>query len=157
MRVGTPIYILIRNKFKTPGDTQPEFVKVPGIVMSDPVPASYVNRNTGATVQSQNVEVISLRDTTGQNPSGGRRWYQQTNEPVNLLVRRFDAVTGLDTDDAGARMTARDLYARVEQSILDFRMRQAATQPASTLNLDAEDEQLIAAPTQQELVLAAAQ
>ena len=127
MRVGTPVFIVLRNKFRTT-ETQPQFVKVPGIVMSDPVPASYVNRNTGATVQSQNVEVVSLRDTTGQNPTGGRRWYQQTNEPVNLLVRRFESVAGLDADEDGARMTARELYSRVEQSILEFRTRQATAQ-----------------------------
>jgi hypothetical protein len=99
--------------------------------MSDPVPSSYVNRNTGATVQSQNVEVISLRDTTAQNPDGGRVWYQQTNEPVNLLIRRFgDPIVGLETDEAGNRMTPPALFERVEASIIDFRSRQLAARAA---------------------------
>jgi hypothetical protein len=126
MRNGTPVNILIPNRFRT-RKNDPEFVKVPGVVVSDPIGSSYVNRNTGATVQTANVEVISYRDTRASNPQGGRCWYQLSTEPMNLLLRRFgDAVVGLDVDEAGQRMLAPALYSKVEASIIEFRLRQSA-------------------------------
>lgn len=126
MRVGTQVAILIPNKFKSK-NTDPDFIRVPGLVVSEPIPTSYTNRNTGATIASATVEVITRRDTTGQNPNGGRVWWQATQEPSNLLVRRFgDPVVGLDVAEDGSRMTAQALWAKVEESIEDLRRRQLA-------------------------------
>lgn len=126
MRNGTPVFIVIPNKWRAKA-ADPDFIKVPGVVVSDPMPSQYVNRNTGSVVQSALVEVVSLRDTTATNPAGGRRWHQQTSEPQNLLVRRFgDPIVGLDTDEAGNRMNPPALFELVEASIIDFRRRQQA-------------------------------
>ncbi|MEA2723036.1 MAG: hypothetical protein QOH59_807 [Gemmatimonadales bacterium] len=116
MRPGTAVSILIPNRF----GTDPDFIRVPGIVMAPPIPNSYVNRN-GATVASATVDVISLRDTRGQNPAGGRVWYQATQEPTNLLLRRFgDPVAELDG------LTAQQPWEHVAVSVEDFRRRQQA-------------------------------
>ena len=126
MRNGTPVTILIPNKFRAK-KADPDFVRVPGVVVSDPMQASYTSRTSGAVIASANVEVISLRDTTRANPGGGRVWYQLSTEPINLLLRRWDPVTGLDVDAEGQPMGVRDLYARLEGSIVEFRLRQQAT------------------------------
>ncbi len=125
MRIGTPVFIVIPNKWRK-ADEDPEFVKVPGIVMSEAIPSSYVNRNTGATVQTAQVEIISLRDTTGQHDRG-RRWFQSSTEPVNLLVRRFgNPISGLDVAEDGNRIAAQALWGKVEESVIDLRRRQQA-------------------------------
>lgn len=124
MRNGTPVFIVIPNKWRS-SDAEPDFIKVPGVVVSDPMPSQYINRNTGSIIQSALVEVVSLRDTTKTNPAGGRRWHQQTSEPQNLLVRRFgDPIVGLDTDSTGVPLSPPALFELVETSIIDFRRRQ---------------------------------
>lgn len=126
MRQGDAVSILIPNKFKT-RKADPDFVKVPGVVVSGVIASSYTSRSTGATVPTASVEVISLRDTRGANPNGGRVWHQMSTEPLNLLLRRWgDPVAGLDVDEAGQRLPAEALYDRVEKSLIEFRLRQQA-------------------------------
>ena len=144
------VNIILKNAF----GTDPQFVRVPGIVVSDPSGSSYVNRNSGAIVQSQVVEVVSLRDTTKSNPKGGRIWFQLTSEPINLLARRFETVTGLDVDASGQRLTAQAIFEKVEQSIFEFKTRQAATQAAAE-QIDPNAPIGAEVDEQQELVLAA--
>jgi hypothetical protein len=125
VKTGTAIHLVLPNRWKTDASDQDSYVLVPGIVVGEPVAATFTTRS-GATVQSPTVEVLTLRDTTASNPDGGRRWYQVTTERTSNLVRRFEAVTGLDIDGAGQPIPAATLWTHVAESIVDFRRRQAA-------------------------------
>jgi hypothetical protein len=92
---------------------------VPGVVVDDPTPTVYRNRN-GADVATLTVPVISLR--TWQ----GRSWHQLSFESATLLAARETTETDLDVLDDGAPMPLAALFTKHRESLQAHLSRRAA-------------------------------
>ena len=101
--------------------------KLPGIIVTEPVPATYTTRD-GRELPTWRANVITLRPT---NPANGPVEFRvrQSNEDVggSFWFPRTKAIVGLDADEHGAVLDIEDL----SDAAMAFTLEQQAIRMAA--------------------------